>query len=177
VKTRTLAAALALLALIVMVGPAAAYSGPGGFESRVRCYNKTIGGGPTSPYWEWQLRSILVTGPEVFGLRDGQTVGWRFIVDRRTSDGDWVRRYRSPIQKAIASTSKRVAFSSMDVKVDLPPFAYETSYRVAVKVIWYKPDGTVKRAEKSGVQTYRIWIDGQFRWKEGACAGQAGYAT
>ena len=175
---RIVAAVLALGFLVVPAPPEAAQAATTDFESRARCYSRTIGGGPTKLYWECELRRILTTAPKVYGLRAGQTVGWRFIVERRIGEGSWSVRYRSPIQKASASPTKRASFSAMDVKVVVPPGSgYEVMYRVAVKAFWYRPDGTVQRSQKQAVQTYALWIDGKYRWKESGCAGIAAIAA
>jgi hypothetical protein len=173
-----LAGALALTFVLAAAGPADAFSGPGGFGSRVRCYNRTIAGSPTGQYWEWGLRRLYVTAPLFAALDEGQGVGWRFIVQRKVGDGAWSVRYRSPIAKGNASADGTVDLSPMDVGVTVPPDAFNAFYRVVVKVYWFRPNGSTQTTAKQGLNEYRVWIDGQFRWKQGGfCEGRAGFAV
>jgi hypothetical protein len=175
---KTLAGLLAFAFVLTVAAPADAFSGPGGFGSRVRCYNRTVGGDPSGPYWEWELRRLYVTPPIFAPLTAGEKVGWRFIVQRKVGDGVWNVRYRSPIQTATASSAGTVSHSPMEVRVGLPADANNAFYRVAIKVYYYRPDGSVRATAKQGVNEYRVWIDGQFRWNQsGHCEGQAGFAV
>jgi hypothetical protein len=178
VAKKALVAVLSLAFVFAVAAPAEAFSVPGAFGTRVRCYNSTVGGSPSGHYWEWELRRLYVTTPVFAPLNPGQTVGRRFIFERKLGDGSWTVRYRSPIQKATASSGGTVTLAPMDVKVALPADPYDAFYRVAVKVYSYRPDGSVKATAKQGVHEYRIWIDGQFRWKQdGYCEGRTGFAV
>jgi hypothetical protein len=81
-------------------------------------------------------------------ISTSQVVGWRFIVQRSQDGGPWQRTFRSPIQKALAHQDANASFTRMWVKVNVPPdglsdeFITSYSYRVIVRMIWYRADGT-----------------------------------
>jgi hypothetical protein len=110
------------------------------------CRYKALSEGPTS--FEGKLNRIVVRPPKMRSISTSQRVGWRFIVQRSKDGGAWKRTFRSPIQKARAYSNTNASFSRMSVKVNVPPdglsdeFIASYSYRVIVKMIWYRPDGT-----------------------------------
>jgi hypothetical protein len=159
-RSRPLMVALGLVASILVASPAAAFS-PSGFESKVRCYNRTVSSDPA----QIELRRLLVTPPKLY--EKSASVGWRFIVHRSSNGLDWKVTYRSPVQRATTSSN----FTSMDVKVDVPdrwpspdPQAYP--YRVVIKAFFYRADGSLKATSKAPVYEFRVWIDGSFAWRE-----------
>jgi hypothetical protein len=168
-----LIAVAALLVPMAVAAPAVANS-PSGFESKVRCYNRTISGGDS--YWEHQLelRRLLVF-PPTFN-ETSASVGWRFIVYRSSDGLDYAVTYRSPIQHATSSSG----FTSMGVRVAVPsawpspdPEAYP--YRVVIKAFFYRADGSIKTTSSSYVDEFRIWVDGTYSSRDTiACYGRTG---
>ncbi|HUP83806.1 MAG TPA: hypothetical protein VM284_06420 [Candidatus Limnocylindria bacterium] len=147
----------ALLATMVVAAPAAAVS-QSGFESKVRCYNRTVSGDIGQ---ELELRRLLVLPPTLY--TKSASAGWRFIVYRSSDGLDYTVRYRSPIQRAPSSSG----FTSMGVPVAVPsvwpspdPEAYP--YRVVIKAFFYRADGSIKATSKSDVYEFRIWVDGEY---------------
>ena len=163
----------ALLGTMVVAAPAAAGS-QSGFESKVRCYNRTVSREDSPWAQELELRRLLVL-PPTFSANSA-SVGWRFIVYRSTDGLDYTMTYRSPIQRAASSSG----FTSMEVRVDVPsvwpspdPEAYP--YRVDIKAFFYRADGSVKATSKSAAYKFRIWIDGSYDSRSTSfCYGRTG---
>lgn len=168
-----LIAVAALLVPMAVAMPAAATS-PSGFESKVRCYNRTISGGDS--YWQQQLelRRLLVFPPTFY--EKSASVGWRFIVYRSSDGLDYTATYRSPIQRAASSSG----FTSMGVRVDVPsawpsPDHEAYPYRVDIKAFFYRADGSIKATSKAAVYEFRIWVDGSYESRTTSfCYGRTG---
>lgn len=129
---------------------------------------------------EARLRRIVVTPPTVYGTTRGQTVGWRFVVQRSIDGGAWSLTYRSPVQTATASPSRAASFSKLDVDVALPrPPAgadwdlWDVHYRVTLKTFWYRADGTVEQRSSHRFERHSIYVDGVLHdtWAE-TCQGE-----
>jgi hypothetical protein len=182
---------VALAALGVGVAPAAAdtelgHTGQVGAHSLresysdggAKCTYRTTFEGQSS-HW-WRLRRIDVRPPRVRAISGQQVVGWRFIVQRSEDGGRWERTYRSPIQKATASTSANAAFSSMGIKIIVPApssqFSNHYQYRVVVKMFWYRANGTQRGTARHLVDFYREQFDGEVSAGDGdgACWGIKG---
>jgi hypothetical protein len=101
----------------------------------------------------WKLRRIDVNSPQIKAAagQGAEQVGWNFTVQRReggvVGNTTWQDRYTSPMVKATTDQTHNANFgaASAGVKV-VVPFAYGTgnaaSYRVLVKFVWYKVNGT-----------------------------------
>jgi hypothetical protein len=148
---------LASLIAVMAVGPVAAdtelgHKGTVGKHSLrdssrqggVFCYYKTLS--ESKNHFEGKLNRLVVRPPKMRSISGVQKVGWRFIVQRSIYDGPWKRTYRSPIQRAKATSNTNASFSRMSVKVNVPADGLEAgySYRVIVKMFWYRPNGTIR---------------------------------
>lgn len=127
-------------------------------------------------HW-WRLARIDVRAPRVRAISGLQRVGWRFIVQRSQDHGPWQVTYRSAIQIATASTTTRAAFSPMGVKVVVPPpsgqFSNRHHYRVIVKMLWYRANGTQQGTARHLVDFYREQLDGEVNSGDGEGVCQA----
>jgi hypothetical protein len=143
-----------------------------------KCTYRTTFEGSGS-HW-WRLRRIDVRPPRVFAISGSQKVGWRFVVQRSKDQGPWQVAYRSQVQKATASVNSRAAFESMGSRVSVPPpssqFDNHHFFRVVVKMIWYRADGSQQGSARHLVDFYREQLDGEvFAGDgEGACQGIKG---
>jgi hypothetical protein len=101
----------------------------------------------------WMLDRISVRPPKMRGTRDHQPVAWRFFVERSPIGTevaipyDWKVTFRSPRQSAVAHVHTPARFSRMDTPITVPkPHAHGDvyAYRVKVRMIWYRANGTVQ---------------------------------
>jgi hypothetical protein len=169
----------ASVASVIAIAPAAAdaEATASGYGTKVKCGYKVTSGRPE--FWsEAELRRIKVTAPTMYALERKQTVGWRFLVKRSIDGGAWKTTYKSPIQKAIAHADRAADFSPMKVAVALPeidPWAdYELDdvhYRVVLKMFWYRPDGSRQRTVTHLLEEYRVYVDGEFEYRDDLCRG------
>ena len=134
--------------------------------------------GETSKWW--RLSRIDVRPPLVKAISTRQRVGWRFIVQRSEDHGPWQTTYRSPIQRATAYSSTAAEFSAMGIKVIVPPpssqFSNRHHYRVIVRMVWYRKDGSQRGSARHLVDFYREKVDGEV-WpgeEDGSCTGIKG---
>ncbi len=162
---------VALLGVMLAIGPVAAdtelgHKGDVGVHwlkdsyanGGAKCSYLTTFQGPISH--KWGLNRIDVRPPRMRAISGVQTVGWRFIVQRTEGhEGAWAVTYRSPIQKRTASASTNAAFSAMGVKVVVPEFADDLSYRVIVKMVWFGPNGSQQGSAKHEVDFFRMQQD------------------
>jgi hypothetical protein len=182
--------ALGIAATILGVSPVAAdtelgHTGQVGTHSLsetyldggAKCTYRTTFEGSGS-HWS-RLRRIDVRPPRMKAISAQQRVGWRFIVQRSEDDGPWEATYRSPIQKATASSNANAAFSPMGIKVIVPApssqFDNHHLYRVVVKMFWYRPGGSQQGSARHLVDYYREQVDGQVNaGNPGGCPGIRG---
>lgn len=116
----------------------------------------------SNPKW-WVMDDLSVRPPKVFGTRNNQRVGWRFIVLRQkvaySGETQWPVKvtYRSPIQRSIAQINTPAAFSRMAVPVDTPSDGTSRTYFywVRIKMFWYLPDGNVQGSSLHEVDFYK----------------------
>ena len=113
------------------------------------------------PAYDWRLNKFVVAPPVVYGNKSPQTVGWRFVVTRATNWGGdpWKVTYRSPIQKASATTTQAAAFTSKSVDVAIPNVDNVTSvwYHVTLKLYWYRSNGTVA-SQTTYLMPWMKWV-------------------
>jgi hypothetical protein len=152
---------LASIVAVMAVGPVAAdtelgHKGTVGKHSLrdsarqggIFCRYKTLS--ESKNHYEGKLNRLVVRPPKMRAISGVQKVGWRFIVQRSNYDGPWKRTYRSPIQTAKAYSHTNASFTRMSVKVNVPrdgvdgEFDASYSYRVIVKMFWYRPNGTIR---------------------------------
>ena len=134
----------------------------------VRCNYKTVAevDHPDDWYvWRGKLTRLEVRPPRVRSVIGTQRVGWRFIVQRAvnptsTFSDAWKTTYRSAVQTATATDTKRARFTPMYVPVDVPRASAERSYgyRVMVKMFWYRADGSVQGTAKHLLSYYEIFF-------------------
>ena len=145
-----------LLAILTIAAPAAAnaelgHSGTVGVHALRDSPRKP---GATCVYSQPNLWFLKIRPPKVFASSGRQTVGWRFIVERQpgTTDDvlDWTKTgpyrvtYRSPIARAVATTTTPAPFSWREVEVDVPESSERSNshrYRISVRMFWFGSDG------------------------------------
>jgi hypothetical protein len=167
---------MAALATMVGIGPALAGTAPPDYGSTVLCKYRTNSPGPA---FTARLKRINVSPPAMLAKSGQQTVGWRFVV-RRTIDEVWRDypshhvTYRSPIQKATATTVKAADFDSMGVDVALPTTVdpRDVYYEVVIRMTWYRPDGSVNSAISYLMPDYTVRVRG-----DGWAYTEGGYDT
>jgi hypothetical protein len=158
---------LATLAVAMGVSPAMAGGAAYDYGITVKCNYRTNSPGPA---YTARLKSIVVTPPEMFAKSGQQTVGWRFAVRRTIDEGDYPSHkvtYQSPIQKAKATTTNAADFQTMSVDVTLPTTVEDQRdvfYQVAVTMLRYRPDGSVKSRTTYLVPQYKLHVRGD-GWK------------
>jgi len=131
-----------------------------------------------------RLDKLVVSPPTVYAQDGAQHVGWRFIVKRSVNWdlGPWQVTYRSPIQKASATTSSPADFSKMRVGVKLPNVDNPSHvyYILILKIVWYGADGSVLSKISHQFDWYSYWVT-KHRWDHGTghepCQGQLTQAT
>jgi hypothetical protein len=145
-RSVSLALLSTVAATIVLAGPVAAATPPtSDYGNTATCRYAAPGDGPA---FNWRIKKIVVTAPVLYAKSGTQNVGWRFVVTRSESFGGdpWTVTYRSPIQKASATTSQAAPFTTKTVDVAIPKVENITSvwYHVALKLYWYRSNGSVQ---------------------------------
>jgi len=158
-RSSQIAVVLALAAAAIVAGPVAAATPPtSDYGNTVDCRYKAPGPGPA---YEFRLKKFVVTPPVLYANSGTQTVGWRFVVTRAKNWGGdpWKITYRSPIEKASATTAQAAAFTSKSVDVAIPNVENVTSvwYHVTLKLYWYKADGSVA-SQTTYLMPWMKWI-------------------
>jgi hypothetical protein len=145
--------------LLIGVGPGLA-SDPPNYGSTVTCRYKTYEG--TAFAGQAKVRKIVVSPPRMFAKSGQQTVGWRFIVSRTYGTEAAKTTYVSPIETAVASTTVAAAFATMSVAVSLPRVENLSwlEYRVTLRLIWYRGNGTVQSKITYPMPTYTMFYNG-----------------
>jgi hypothetical protein len=140
-------ALLATLAVAAIgVSPVAAATPPtSDYGNTATCRYRAPGDGPS---YNFRIKKIVVTPPQLYAKSGTQKVGWRFVVTRSTSSGadPWTVTYRSPTEKASATTSQPASFTTESVDVQIPNVENVTTvrYHVTLKLFWYRANGTVQ---------------------------------
>jgi len=159
---------LALTATGPVVGASTAgKAAPPDHGSVVTCNYRTNSPGPA---FSAKVRRIVVTPPEMFAKSGHQTVGWRFSVRRTIDEGDVPSHkvtYRSPIQRATATTTKAAAFTTQSFGVALPTNVEDERdvvYQVVIRMFWYRSDASVQSATSYLMPDYTVHVQGH-GWK------------
>lgn len=158
-----IAASLGLcLTLAGASGPALAGTTPPNYGSTVMCRYHTNSPGPA---FTAKIRKIIVTPPEMFAKSGQQTVGWRYVVQRTIDEGAYPSHqvtYKSPIDKASATTAKAANFETMSVGVALPSVdnLRDVTYQVELKMMWYRANGSVQSTASYLMPTYSVHVKG-----------------
>ena len=170
--TRPIVATILAVAIGLAICSAPVLAGSGDRGAVVICNYKYLG--DDSEYVDGILKRIDVNPPRLYALNSRTaTVGWRFIVERLRQDqgwpAPWKQTYKSPLQTARASLTTAAAFTTMGVKVKLPvlsdPEDYNwqsVTYRVTLKLFWYRANGTTQQAVTHQMKHYEYWLDGVF---------------
>jgi hypothetical protein len=161
------AVVLALAAAAVLAGPTLGAQAPWTGSSAECRYT-------TKPSGERVLTKIVVHPPDLYAQTESgtQMVGWRFVVRRSKNwdTGPWTITYRSPIQKAVATTDQKGDFSPMKVAVQVPNTDDLSAirYHVTLKMLFFDTDGSVS-------ERFSHRFD-SIKWTEhGANRGQGDY--
>ncbi|CAN5640265.1 hypothetical protein BH23CHL6_BH23CHL6_08530 [soil metagenome] len=144
-----------------------------GLKVAPSCRYEAISGG-TYGWTTARLRRIRVDPPEMWAMRAKQKVGWRFVVQRSVDDASWTVTYRSPLQKSTAYADRAASFTKMVVDVKLPavPDKADVAYRVVIKAFWYRSDGTKEYKIRDQIDSYDLYVDGEYAFTEASCAGE-----
>jgi hypothetical protein len=161
---RLLAVVLALSGAAAIAAPVAAATPPtSDWGNTVECRYHLPG---PSPVGDWRIRSFNVLPPVVKANSGTQIVGWRFVVTRATNWGGdpWTVTYRSPIQKASATTTHKAAFTSKSVAVAIPHVENLTSvwYHVTLKLYWYRANGSIQSQQSYQMPYLKSLQDGHY---------------
>ena len=130
---------------MVICGPVAAYSPPtSDYGNTATCRYKAPGDGPS---YQFRIKKLVVTPPVLYGTNSTHNVGWRFVVTRSKASnaGPWKVTYRSPIEKAPATTSQPADFHTKSVDVSAPDVDNVVTvwYHVTLKLYQYSSGGAV----------------------------------
>lgn len=131
----------------------------------------------SNPKW-WVMTNLSVRPPKVFGTRNTQRVGWRFIVLRQkaaySGEAQWPVKvtYRSSIQRNIAQIETAAPFGWMSVPVDTPTDGRSYNYWVRVKMFWYLPNGDVQGWSLHEADFYREVLDNRSNGVYSECFSQ-----
>ena len=168
-RRRMAAFPLALLLTALVAAPGRAGGTPGEdsaeYGTAAACmYRSTDVAGIGSTY---RLRRIVVQPPtKLYARHPGQSVGWRFIVQRsEVRDQPFERIFAGRIHTSSASltqpgafTTKRAGISWADPVENL--HIYGHFFRAIAKFYWYSGDGTLRRVERHVLSPYNMYVDG-----------------
>jgi hypothetical protein len=107
----------------------------------------------------WKLKHIFVDAPYMKAVpgMGSEKVAWNFTVQRREGGfsgfGPWHNRYTSPNFSAMTDSTQNAPLVQEGVRVTVPfaPGADAAAeYRVLMKMIWYKANGTSVLGTVSG---------------------------
>ena len=84
--------------------------------------------------------------------KSSQTVGWRYTVERKECGIEgcyrWIDRFTSVEFTAVTSDAHNASFSQATVSVNVPCghgcYDAGAKYRITVKMIWHRPNGSVQ---------------------------------
>jgi hypothetical protein len=115
------------------------------------------------------LKRLRVEAPHVRAVagKSAQTVGWQFTVERKVCGlggcGTWENRYTSPEMTAVTDDGHDAALPDASVGVTVPCGHNcedaGATYRVVVKMIWHRGDGSVQGTARHRVYYYRASMD------------------
>lgn len=112
------------------------------------------------------LKRITVAPPRVRAISGSQQVGWKFTVQRRFAfEGtttSWYETYSSTVQTATTDSAHDATFTSKTVSV-LGAGATDGmfSYRVLIRMLWYRAGGGTQGTAVHKVDWYRL-VDNPF---------------
>jgi hypothetical protein len=130
-----------------------------------------------------RIKRVDVLPPTLYGHYPGQTVGWRFVVQRWYSDlstfaGPWKRIYASSIQSSVAYPDQAGVFSAMSARIrfvhgiDRWPYGYSTVFRAIAAFYWYDDQGGIETWERFTMGVYPVYRNGIYQFTSyGQCEG------
>jgi hypothetical protein len=128
------------------------------------CSYKRVSPSPGGYSYEAKLKWIDVRPPKVRAIAGSQEVGWQFMVERvrQVANDTWVLRYTSPIQRDVTNASTNADFTLRGINVVLNTTSADEDpqylYRVKVKMLWYRANGTIQGTATHLVSNYRqVW--------------------
>ena len=115
-------------------------------------------------YHTWKLGKIVVHAPHMTAVsgKTAQKVGWKFIIQRRFCDfgycGPWSNDYTSRTFTAVTNDATNAAFVDESVGVRPGGYGYDGGYgyRAIVKMLWYRPSGSLQGTAKVRVFYYEL---------------------
>jgi hypothetical protein len=115
------------------------------------------------------LKRFYVNPPKMRAVAgmDSQTVGWLYNVQRKICGlggcGSWTVTYTSPEFKAITDDAHSPAWGQDSVKVRVPcGHGCEDAgarYRINIKMMWHRPNGSVMGTAKHRIYYYSEQLD------------------
>lgn len=115
------------------------------------------------------LKRFYVNPPKMRAVAgmDSQTVGWLFNVQRKVciggACGDWKVTYTSPEFTAVTDDAHSPAWGQDSVRVYVPcgHGCYDLSavYRINIKMLWHRPNGSVMGTAKHRIYYYSAQMD------------------
>jgi hypothetical protein len=106
------------------------------------------------------LESIKVAAPTIYARNrtageDLQMVGWRILVRRKVEPAtSYTTVLKSAIFKTEASDITPAAFKEQTVSMAVPD---NSSFRIFVKMFWYRPDNSIAGTARHRVDKYTEW--------------------
>jgi hypothetical protein len=123
------------------------------------------------------LRSFKVRAPTVYAIdgtsaRNHGRVGWRVLIDtydpNNSSEPAHIF-YKGDVHKAWAYDDEPAPFVDEIVDVPIPENDYQ--YRLFVKMLWYRADGSVRGASVHVITQYKWRMGSEFTMNYGNCVG------
>ena len=160
---------LALLLAMPLAAPGRAGGSPGEdpaeYGTAAACrYTSTNVPGIGATY---RLRRIVVEPPsELYPRRPGQSVGWRFVIQRsETVDQPYERIFAGRIHTSSATLNQPGAFTTKSARISWADpventHIYGHFFRAIAKFYWYSADGTLRRIERHVLSPYEMYVDG-----------------
>lgn len=114
-----------------------------------------------------KIKRILVTPPTMFAKSGHKKVGWRFEVNRTYLSDPAETTYQSSTRTAIATTTSPASFQQMNVGVVVPNIDEPSwlTYRVTIKLFWYRANGSVQSKTSFLMPSYNLHYNGE--WDNG----------
>jgi hypothetical protein len=110
------------------------------------------------------LKRFNVNPPNMHAVKgnSSQKVGWSFTVERKVCGivgcGKWNVRYTSPEMTAVTDDAHNASFSQATVGVTVPCGHgcqdAGATYRITVKMIWHRPNGSVQGTVRNRIYWY-----------------------
>src|SRR5688500_11351011 len=110
------------------------------------------------------LNRFYINPPKMRAVagKTSQTVGWLYKVERRDCGiqgcGPWMLRFTSVEFTAVTDDAHNASFSQATVSVNVPCghdcYGADSKYRITVKMIWHRPNGSVQGTVRNRIYWY-----------------------